>query len=109
MIDSMFRKNRLRLSELQQNVLAHFFRANPFPSAKQKDILSVFLQIPPHSIQVWFQNQRQKHKLHRHSPGELDYGGADTVPGGSNSAKRFNALVELAAMELLFRDKINRS
>lgn len=56
------RKKRINLTDKQQNVLLNFFYNCAFPDVIQRQMLAKNLKMTPRSVQVWFQNQRQKLK-----------------------------------------------
>lgn len=63
---------KIKKSPLQLNVLKELFKITQFPSTQTRNDLSLLINIPQRSIQVWFQNTRQASKkgscdLHRNS------------------------------------------
>ncbi|KAI9188012.1 hypothetical protein H9P43_002403 [Blastocladiella emersonii ATCC 22665] len=56
-------KQRSRLSREQMNALKRVYSNTYFPDKAQKEQLSRDLGIPVRTIQIWFQNQRQYHRL----------------------------------------------
>lgn len=54
------RRNRTTMSQLQSAVLKKYFRLNMFPSTEVREELAKMLEMRPRTVQVWFQNQRQK-------------------------------------------------
>lgn len=106
MMKAAVRKNRIRMSNLQQSVLNFFFQVNQFPDSRQRDVLSKFLNIEAHSIQIWFQNQRQKWKMNKpgFAAGKHDQDVSTTTkPLKQHETNRFTFLVELAALLLLYK------
>ncbi|KAI5190647.1 hypothetical protein NECID01_1088 [Nematocida sp. AWRm77] len=57
-------KKRIRtvMSPAQSNALKKYFKTNPFPSAEARGVISEVLGMRPRTVQIWFQNQRQKMK-----------------------------------------------
>ncbi|KMV65946.1 homeobox domain-containing protein [Encephalitozoon cuniculi EcunIII-L] len=51
---------RTRMTAGQTRVLMSFFKDNPFPSTTAREKLSKVLGVGPRTVQIWFQNQRQK-------------------------------------------------
>ena len=62
MSTSIRRKKRTNITQEQCDELLRIFEIDPFPSAKQRQRLSEYLNISSRSVQVWFQNRRQKVK-----------------------------------------------
>lgn len=59
----IYRKRvRTVMSPLQSDALKRYFKANPFPSAETRSTISETLGMRPRTVQIWFQNQRQKMK-----------------------------------------------
>lgn len=50
---------KVKKSQLQQNVLKRVYDITNFPSTETRNELALLLGIPQRSIQVWFQNRRQ--------------------------------------------------
>jgi hypothetical protein len=59
------RRVRTVMSTYQSKVLFDYFAQNPFPSTELREELSRTLKMRPRTIQIWFQNQRQKSKNKR--------------------------------------------
>ncbi|KAI5171493.1 hypothetical protein NEFER03_0815 [Nematocida sp. LUAm3] len=57
-------KKRVRtvMTPMQSESLKKYFKINPFPSAETRAAISVSLEMKPRTVQIWFQNQRQKMK-----------------------------------------------
>lgn len=56
------RRSRTVMTPSQTRILLAVLEETYFPSNEQREQLSKILQIPQRTIQVWFQNQRQKAK-----------------------------------------------
>lgn len=56
------KKPRTRMTGDQIKALMGCFQDNPFPSTLAREELSRVLSISPRTVQIWFQNQRQKTK-----------------------------------------------
>ena len=54
--------NRTKLSDKQLDALVSAFDREPMPSPEQRDALAHKLDLPPRSVQIWFQNRRQRSK-----------------------------------------------
>lgn len=54
-----FAGEKVKKSQLQQNVLKKVYDITNFPSTETRNELALLLGIPQRSIQVWFQNRRQ--------------------------------------------------
>lgn len=50
---------KIKKSQLQQNVLKQVYEITNFPSTETRNELALLLSIPQRSVQVWFQNRRQ--------------------------------------------------
>lgn len=61
------RRSRTVMSAYQSKLLHDFFDRNPFPSTEMREDLSKSLGMKPRTIQIWFQNQRQKTKNRKES------------------------------------------
>lgn len=57
------KKNRTYINKEASKELLQAFKKDPFPSAKKRAFLANKTTIPIRSVQIWFQNQRQKNKL----------------------------------------------
>ncbi|KAH9386956.1 uncharacterized protein NEMAJ01_1852 [Nematocida major] len=57
-------KKRVRtvMTPIQSESLRRYFRINPFPSSDVRASISSSLGMRPRTVQIWFQNQRQKMK-----------------------------------------------
>ncbi|OAG31181.1 hypothetical protein NEDG_01594 [Nematocida displodere] len=57
-------KKRVRtvMTPMQSETLKRYFKVNSFPSAEDRAAISGTLGMKPRTVQVWFQNQRQKMK-----------------------------------------------
>lgn len=61
---------KIKKSQLQQNVLKKVYDITNFPSTETRNELALLLSIPQRSVQVWFQNRRQIcRKKDRERPG----------------------------------------
>ncbi|KAK1349508.1 homeobox domain-containing protein [Hamiltosporidium tvaerminnensis] len=59
------KRSRTVMSPGQAKVLKKYFEINTFPSTEVREELARTLGMKPRTVQIWFQNQRQKTK-HRH-------------------------------------------
>lgn len=58
-----FRKrNRTIMTDRQSDFLKRFFTKNPFPNTSEREELGRVLNMRPRTVQIWFQNMRQKNK-----------------------------------------------
>jgi hypothetical protein len=53
-------QTRKRLTDYQQEVLENAYTQTSFPSSKIRDKLAEFLGIHSRTVQIWFQNRRQR-------------------------------------------------
>lgn len=60
------KRTRTIMTPEQNNVLMKFFLIDPFPSTETRKNLAKSLGIRPRTVQIWFQNQRQKAKNRSH-------------------------------------------
>lgn len=60
------KRTRTIMTPEQNNVLMKFFLIDPFPSTEIRKNLAKSLGIRPRTVQIWFQNQRQKAKNRSH-------------------------------------------
>ncbi|KNE56059.1 hypothetical protein AMAG_01902 [Allomyces macrogynus ATCC 38327] len=56
------RRNRTIMSAFQTCVLRRVLALTAFPSTQVREMLAAELGMPPRTVQIWFQNQRQKAK-----------------------------------------------
>lgn len=56
-------RKRTSMTPMQTNILQEIFVNTAFPSAALRDLLGLKLGIHPRTVQIWFQNQRQKIKV----------------------------------------------
>lgn len=59
------KKKRVRtvMTQLQLRALGNVFSCNKFPSTEIREEIARSIKMPPRSVQIWFQNQRQKHRI----------------------------------------------
>lgn len=62
--DTAFRAKTI-LNNDQKNLLLLSFKKNMFPSSFEREILATKLSLKPRTVQIWFQNQRQKFKSYQ--------------------------------------------
>ncbi|ELA46979.1 hypothetical protein VCUG_01510 [Vavraia culicis subsp. floridensis] len=93
------KRNRTVMTNSQAKVLKNYFNRNMFPSTEAREELAKILGMRPRTIQIWFQNQRQKTKS-RHGL-ERQYYDDNAV-----DCKGLHALAEIAT-GLLDRNKDN--
>lgn len=55
-----FSNDKIRKTTLQKKVFQEVFEVTDFPSTNAREELPLLLRLPHRSIQVWFQNKRQK-------------------------------------------------
>ncbi|KAI5181969.1 hypothetical protein NEOKW01_2117 [Nematocida sp. AWRm80] len=56
------KRARTIMTPMQSESLKKHFKINPFPSAEVRVAISDTLGMKPRTVQIWFQNQRQKMK-----------------------------------------------
>lgn len=56
------KRNRTIMSDRQSDFLKRFFTKNPFPNTSEREELGRLLNMRPRTVQIWFQNMRQKNK-----------------------------------------------
>ncbi|ELQ75905.1 putative Homeodomain-like, Homeodomain-related, Homeobox protein [Trachipleistophora hominis] len=56
------KRNRTVMTGAQAKILKNYFQKNMFPSTEAREELAKILGMRPRTIQIWFQNQRQKTK-----------------------------------------------
>ena len=57
------KKKRTKMSKEQYDILKVEFIKDIFPPLEKRIMLSKMLKLPPKTIQIWFQNQRQRAKI----------------------------------------------
>ncbi|ELQ75703.1 Homeodomain-like protein [Trachipleistophora hominis] len=57
-----FGLEKIRKTSLQKRVLQEVYKLTDFPSTNTREELALLLGLPHRSIQVWFQNKRQKNR-----------------------------------------------
>ncbi|KAG0441058.1 Homeobox protein HD-3 [Dictyocoela muelleri] len=57
------KRNRTIMNPARSAILKKYFRINMFPSTEVREELARILDIKPRSVQIWFQNQRQKVRM----------------------------------------------
>ncbi|EPR79356.1 Homeodomain protein [Spraguea lophii 42_110] len=63
MDENVKKRNRTIMSSKQIRILNKYFNINSFPSTAVREELGKILDMKPRTVQVWFQNQRQKKKF----------------------------------------------
>ncbi|ELA41836.1 uncharacterized protein VICG_01188, partial [Vittaforma corneae ATCC 50505] len=56
------KRKRTVLTARQHKILLKSFEGCAFPDAEQRLVLGRILSMSPRTVQIWFQNQRQKVK-----------------------------------------------
>ncbi|KRH93364.1 putative Homeodomain-like, Homeodomain-related, Homeobox protein [Pseudoloma neurophilia] len=56
------KRNRTIMTDRQSYVLKKYFCKNPFPNTSTREELGRLLHMRPRTVQIWFQNMRQKNK-----------------------------------------------
>ncbi|RVD92034.1 zinc finger domain-containing protein [Tubulinosema ratisbonensis] len=56
------KRTRTIMTPTQNELLMRFFMIDPFPPTEIREDLARNLRIKPRTVQIWFQNQRQKAK-----------------------------------------------
>lgn len=56
------KRSRTMMTAEQSQTLMKYFEINQFPSTEVREELSRMLGMKPRTVQIWFQNQRQKAK-----------------------------------------------
>lgn len=56
------KRTRTVMNRAQNEILTAVFNKDPFPSTEVRENLARSLRIKPRTVQIWFQNQRQKAK-----------------------------------------------
>jgi hypothetical protein len=56
------KRSRTVMTPAQSKVLKRYFDINSFPSTEVREELARTLGMKPRTVQIWFQNQRQKNK-----------------------------------------------
>lgn len=62
MLYNLAKKHRTILTIEQTRYLHNFFYFNSFPTREERMVIAKKLYVPPRTIQIWFQNMRQKVK-----------------------------------------------
>lgn len=58
-----FKRTRTTMSNTQHNMLLKVFEMDQFPSTEVREDIARKLMLKPRTVQIWFQNQRQKMKI----------------------------------------------
>ena len=67
------RQKRLKLTNEQLEVLESVFAANRYPSAKDCGDVASAVNLPHHSVRIWFQNRRARMKRASQSRFQTEY------------------------------------
>lgn len=67
------KRTRTNKGNYHRKVLYECFAKDQFPSTENREELSRLLGLTPRTIQIWFQNQRQKNKIRKPDERELTY------------------------------------
>lgn len=97
------KRKRTVLTVKQHKVLAKFFEACAFPDSEQRISLGKTLNMTPRTVQIWFQNQRQKirnqysdSKSSQHSEGDSIESVEDARRSPQNYIKSLKILANAA-------------
>lgn len=94
------KRKRTVLTARQQKVLTKSFGDCPFPDAEQRYTLGKLLNMTPRTVQIWFQNQRQKVKNHTHSSRSSQSSDESIEHSRKQpTAKSLNTLAHVACIE----------
>lgn len=88
--DDARRPKRCKISREQLSVLINSFEEEPLPNFDQRQALAKMLGMTPRSVQIWFQNRRQRLKPMQpkaSSPGGMSPGGMRLGSGGFGSGQ----------------------
>ena len=56
------KRPRYAYTKAQLNSLLIEYQKNPYPSSKQREVISELTQVPADTVNVWFKNKRSKDK-----------------------------------------------
>ncbi|EJW05311.1 hypothetical protein EDEG_00614 [Edhazardia aedis USNM 41457] len=105
-IDGKPKRTRTVLCEEQCIILLKFFSLNAFPKTEERESMAHFLNVKPRTVQIWFQNQRQKIKAQLKKKGQ--YFG-QLVYYKSSKDKEFQNVDLLAdAADVVYQEMENR-
>jgi hypothetical protein len=85
--DDPRRPKRCKISREQLTILIKSFEEEPLPNFEQRQTLAKLLGMTPRSVQIWFQNRRQRLKPMNTKPGTSSAG----IMGGASAASRLQA------------------
>lgn len=117
MINFDIKRKRTTLNSKQYSTLLKYFQKSQFPDSEQRIGLANILGISPRSVQIWFQNQRQKTKnsSEQELQDETNYyespcsSDTNLKPEYSGRQKSLKTLVNLACMEYYKRNGQNNN
>lgn len=67
------KRTRTNMGNYHRKVLYECFAKDQFPSTEYREELSRLLGLTPRTIQIWFQNQRQKSKIRKPDDRDFEY------------------------------------
>lgn len=93
-------KKRIRtvMTPAQSESLKKYFQVNNFPSTEMREAISNALGMKPRTVQIWFQNQRQKMKnlmLEEERTQRKRFEGAECIEG-KEEGRSLNVLAQVA-------------
>jgi len=88
-------QKRRRLSRSERATLESRYVLNRHPSADERRELAIGLNMPLHTVQIWFQNRRAKEKADARQAYQLAAEGSEGSPSSASS----NAAAAAAAAE----------
>lgn len=77
------KRHRTILTTSQNNFLYSMFEKDAFPATEVREELARSIGVPQKTVQIWFQNQRQKHK---HLLMNLNWSGLDLLAEAASYA-----------------------
>ncbi len=97
------KRKRTVLTARQHKILTKSFEECAFPDAEQRIELGKALNMTPRTVQIWFQNQRQKMKNNNQDHSNIN-SSEDTAESVENTRKQtitksLELLAQLACME----------
>lgn len=97
------KRKRTVLTARQHRILMVSFEECAFPDAEQRLVLGRILDMTPRTVQIWFQNQRQKVRNHAQEQ-RSSQSSEETVENVENarkqsSTKSLSTLAQLACIE----------
>ncbi|KRH95154.1 Homeodomain-like protein [Pseudoloma neurophilia] len=73
------KEDKIRKTEIQTCVLLRIFAISNFPSTETRENIAILIGLPKRTVQIWFQNRRQKYRKDAKDTQHDEHGNAHPI------------------------------